>query len=79
MELNKKEMDFSEITSPDKGVKWNIPMCLKCKYNKDGYCEFYKANRTETGVNIFECPSFVENEQSEKTRASNMFEVDLNG
>ena len=73
------DKEVAEIVSPDTGLKWNVPMCSKCKYCKGRNCEFYKKERTQSGVDIFNCPSFVESDFSEQQKVGNMFGVNLNG
>lgn len=74
MESNKKE-EFPEITSPDVGLVWSKPMCVNCKYSKGRLCLFYNEVKTEAGVDLFNCPSFVESEKSEEKKAFEMMGV----
>ena len=72
MELNKnslnKEVDVN--ADPQVGMKWNRNMCSKCKFNNGRTCEFYKKDRLDVPVDIFNCPSFqkkvTEEEQAMK-------------
>lgn len=79
MAFDKLDMENAELVSPDKGLKWNVPMCSKCEYCKGKNCSFYQKARLDSGVDIFNCPSFKESTYSEKNKAGDMFGVKLNG
>ena len=73
------DKDVAEIVSPDVGLKWNVPMCSKCEHCNGRMCDYYKKARLETGIDIFNCPSFKESGYSEKNKAGEIFGVSLNG
>lgn len=68
MELNKNnDVQTVDLNSdPQEGMKWQRNMCSKCKYNNGRTCEFYKRDRLDVPVDIYNCPSFEEKQNEEQ-------------
>lgn len=75
MELKKNNDDVSEMTSPDVGLTWRKPMCSSCKYSNGRNCLFYNKERMNTGVNLFDCPSYEESDKSQENKAMKLMGV----
>lgn len=75
MALN-NEVQYEDEELEDVMVKSvDVPNCVKCIYNGGAECKFFKQNKNDVPVDIFNCPEFVD----EKDKASNMLGVDFNG
>ena len=72
-EQEEKEEDTTGLDI-DYGQNWLGPQCIKCIYNKGRYCTFYKKDRLEVDVDIFNCPEFVE-KVNEKKKAMDLFNL----
>lgn len=75
-----KELDELMGTNKDKpmqddigiGLKWEKPNCIDCKHNLGRDCAVYKCHRLLCDVDIFNCPSF---EEKDETKAKKLFGV----
>lgn len=61
MELNKEnENEFPNAVETEDGTKWLFPKCVKCVYSDGKFCRFFKDDKVDLTVDLFECPKFEE-------------------